>query len=396
MKINGKKYELDSNYSICIISTMNQFLLLRNEWDKLLENRCADVPFLCFDWFKIWLDHFLMDGKLFVLSLYKQGQLIAIAPLIIRNERYKGLIKVNKICTIGNVHSPVQNFLYSHLSYFEKKEASSQFIYFLKNYFKLWDIIELEAIPEKNNDYMAIYEALSRYKFHHRKFFCFADWYMDNINFSGNDYIQKLSKKVRHELIRRKKRLCENGTIRIEIGTDKSNFERHMELYYHVRKKSWKRSEMDWRFHYETRKMAMEKGWLRCGFLFIDDNPIAAQIRIVCNNTVYFREALHDLKYNKYGPGNILRCEMIKHFLDIDEVKEIDQGRGDDPYKKKWTPKRREKKGITIFNNNLKGYVFAFLINCLLPLKEKYKILSNIQLYLTNRITSKTAIKKHI
>ena len=125
-------------------------------------------------------------------------------------------------------------------------------------------------------------------------------------------------------------------------------------------------------FHYETRRMAAEKGRLRYGFLFLDNSLIAAQNGLVSNRIVYFMEALHDSDYDKFGPGAILRLELIKYFIDVDHVTEIDQVRGDESYKKYWTTNERERKGITIFNHNLKGQFLGFLMTTVLPFIEKH------------------------
>jgi hypothetical protein len=180
--------------------------------------------------------------------------------------------------------------------------------------------------------------------------------------------------------------LAEIGTIKVQIGTDEASFDQYMNLYYKVRESSWKSPENDKHFHYDIRRMAAKKGWLRCGFLFLNDKPIAAQIRLVANRIVYFMETLHDSRFNKFGPGHILRLELIKYFLDTDRVIEIDQVRGAESYKKYWTPsgRTRNRKNIQIFNNNSKGNLLAFLMTTVFPVFEKHPFLSTTKQALSN------------
>jgi hypothetical protein len=90
-------------------------------------------------------------------------------------------------------------------------------------------------------------------------------------------------------------------------------------------------------------------------------------------------EALHDSSYNKFGPGHILRSEMIKHFIDFDEITQIDQVRGGETYKRYWLPngKERHRRGVSIFNHNFRGLILSFLMTRILPRLQKYPTLLN-------------------
>ena len=70
---------------------------------------------------------------------------------------------------------------------------------------------------------------------------------------------------------------------------------------------------------------------------------------------------------------NILKSEFIKHLIDLAHITAIYQGRGEEPYKKYWTPngELRKRKGLTVFNTNLKGMFLAFLMSRVLPIIEK-------------------------
>jgi CelD/BcsL family acetyltransferase involved in cellulose biosynthesis len=365
-------YRIDNGYSIKAITDMDHFNTLRPVWNGLLESHTSHVPFLCFDWFRLWLKHFLKDNGLLILLLCKGDSTVAIAPFIIRRENFKGIMRARKVCLIGNVHSPIRNFIFGDLSNEARQKFSSQILLFFRKQFRQWDVMELDSIPEEDSGFDILKVAVAKTGLKSRQYSSFADWYLDVINSSGAEYIKRLPKKIRGELRRREKRLAELGNVRVEIGTNELTFDRHMDLYYKVRQKSWKSPENDRTFHCDIRKMAAKNGWLRCGFLLLDGTPIAAQIRIVSNRIVYFMEALHEAKYNKFGPGNILRSELIKYFIDIDHVTEIDQVRGGESYKKDWTSNERGRKGITMFNHNLKGQFLGFIMTTILPLFEKH------------------------
>jgi len=367
--------EINPKYQIRVVQDITEFNTLEAEWNMLTRSYKYHVPFLCFDWFKIWLKHFLNVNKLFILLVYKEDHLSAIAPFIIKNEKFRGIIKAKKIELIGNVHSPVRNFIFLDSNNGTRKANLIDIFDYLKTQFKDWDIIELEPIPEEDSTFTVVDLVLSEAGLKKRQYSCFGDWYLDEINYSGDEYINGRPKNTRLELKRRKKRLEEVGQLEFQIGRDKDKVDYYINLYHEVRGKSWKQPEMDILFQRDFRRLAAEKGWLRFGFLFVNGSPIAAQLRIVFNGVAYFMDTVHDPNYNQFAPGSILRAEFTKYLIDVDKISEIDNIRGDEAYKKEWTPKRRERKGITIFNNTLKGQVLAFLMTRVLPSIEKYPIL---------------------
>jgi CelD/BcsL family acetyltransferase involved in cellulose biosynthesis len=150
-------------------------------------------------------------------------------------------------------------------------------------------------------------------------------------------------------------------------------------LYSELRKKSWKAEEKDSSFLREVTKMTAEKGWLRLAFLFFNGVPIACDKWIVWNKIGYAWDGLYDLDFSKYSPGKVLESEIIEYMIDQEKVFEIDFGEGDEAYKKRWTPRRRERKGITVFNNNIKGQILAFLITKILPLFKKQSHLISLK-----------------
>ncbi len=363
------------------LTSMDELKDMRPEWDALAESQKSFFPFFCFDWFRVWLEHFQDRKELLVLMFYRNDRLVAIAPFLCGTERFRGVSRTRKVSLIGNVHSPVRNFIVRDGSAEIQRRAIRQALAFLDQRWKAWDVLELEHLPEEAGILPVLEEAVGDLGYRSRTYTCYADWYADGIDCSGEEYLARLPKKIRYELQRRKRRLAEKGEMRFEIGTDLSAFDRHMDLYHRVRARSWKSPEADRAFLVEARRMAAGKGWLRCGFLFLDDEPIAAQIRIVAKGIVYCMEALHDKAFNKFGPGHILRSEMIRHFIDVEGVTEIDQGRGDDSYKRYWSPlgKVRERKGMTVFNRSWRGRMLGVLMTEMLPAMEKHPRLMSMK-----------------
>jgi CelD/BcsL family acetyltransferase involved in cellulose biosynthesis len=82
----------------------------------------------------------------------------------------------------------------------------------------------------------------------------------------------------------------------------------------------------------------------------MDDQPIASQVWIVNSGKASIYKLGQDQRFDEFSAGSILTAKLMEHVLEVDRVKEVDFGSGDDPYKKTWLPQRRERWGILAMN----------------------------------------------
>jgi CelD/BcsL family acetyltransferase involved in cellulose biosynthesis len=101
--------------------------------------------------------------------------------------------------------------------------------------------------------------------------------------------------------------------------------------------------------------MCAEKGWLRLGFAYIDEEPAAAQLWIVNNSIASIYKIAYDQKFKDLSVGSYLTMRMIERAIDIDRVDELDYLSGDDRYKSDWMSHRREQWGILAMNPRTLG-----------------------------------------
>jgi CelD/BcsL family acetyltransferase involved in cellulose biosynthesis len=161
-----------------------------------------------------------------------------------------------------------------------------------------------------------------------------------------------------------------------------------MKTYFHVYAKSWKKGErVGPNFYMDFTEQAAKKGWLRLGLVILDSIPIAAGFAIVCDGFAYFAKSGYDERYKNLGAGSIWLAEMIKYVIDVDKVSVIDLLRGEDEYKRRWVAKRRERKGLLLFNNNLKGNCLSLLIQYALPTFNRYKYISKIKALAASKVS---------
>lgn len=369
--MNEQNHLISNEYSIKIVTDLNEFEKLKTVWDNLAYKQGAFMPFLCFDWFKIWLDHFLKDDKLLILLLHKGPELASIAPFLIKEEKFKG-INVRKIELAGNVYSPIRYFLFKEMGNGERESTLSYIFEFFSKFHRQWDIIDLSPIPEENGNFIALKNAVLKSSFKNAEIFCFGNWYLDGISYQSDKYFSNLSKKERKNIRQDRNRMEKAGKVVFKMIKNSHEVETYMKTYFEIYEKSWKKREMAGPgFYLDLTRCFGEKDWLRLGFVFLSDVPTAVGFAFVCGGLAYFEKVAYDEDYQNLGAGSVWFMEMIKYVIDVDKVRCIDFLRGDDPYKKSWTPQRRERKGILVFNKNFKGRFLSFLMTKMLPIVEK-------------------------
>ena len=377
--MNRQVDEFSKDFKIKVVRDIKEFKKLKEVWDEIAQKTGSFVPWLCWDWFNLFLKYFGKNKTLFVLLVYNSEEIIAIAPFMVINKKYKGLLNARIIQFMSNMHSPVCNFIFGESSNSSQRVIVERIIGFLFDEYKKWDIIELEMIPEENGYFEVFLNAILASHFKNKSYSCKGDWYLDEITYSFSDYFKNIPRRRRKDVGRCQRHLQDIGELRFHLINDTENLDQYLDLYSGVRKKSWKGQEKDNDFLRDFAKSAAEKGWLRLPFLFLNDVPIACEKWMVWNKTGYAWAGVYDVEFGKYSPGNVITSEITKHMIDKENVCEIDLGEGDEDYKKAWTPKRRERKGITIFNNNMKGQILAFLIIKILPLFQKQSHLISLK-----------------
>lgn len=179
-------------------------------------------------------------------------------------------------------------------------------------------------------------------------YFCFGNWFQ-TITIGGEAFVDQLSTSLRGTVRRmRKKLLQEQG--RLEVICDPADLERGLEAFASVYARSWKKPEPYPDFIPNLMRKCAQRGWLRLGLAWHGDTPIAAQLWLSSHGRADIYKVAYDEEYKRFAPGSVLTAEVMKHVIDIDQVKEVDYLIGDDPYKKRWLSQRRERWGWVAYN----------------------------------------------
>ncbi len=91
-------------------------------------------------------------------------------------------------------------------------------------------------------------------------------------------------------------------------------------------------------------------GRLRMGIARIDGIPVAAQYWTVEDGTAFIHKLAHVEDSLKASPGTLLSAALFRHVIEVDGVKRVDFGTGDDGYKRDWINRHDPLWRIEAFN----------------------------------------------
>ena len=92
------------------------------------------------------------------------------------------------------------------------------------------------------------------------------------------------------------------------------------------------------------------RGHLRMGIARIDGIPVAAQFWTVEDGTAFIHKLAHVEDSLKASPGTLLSAALFRHVIEIDRVKRVDFGTGNDAYKRDWMNRHDPLWRIEAFN----------------------------------------------
>jgi hypothetical protein len=209
--------------------------------------------------------------------------------------------------------------------------------------------ITFAALDPASDAYAALVEGFRLSGWSVKRFFDCGVWYEDTTGLGFSDYISSRPSILRNTFRRKEKAAAAAGTV-ISYLDDTSDLERMIEDYETIYQSSWKPQESFTDFIPNLIRLAFALGALRMCVAYIDGQPVASQFWLIWRGRAVIYKLAHSSRFDHLSLGTILTMRMMERVLDRDQPAEINFGRGDDPYKKIWLSRRRERWGLYAAN----------------------------------------------
>jgi CelD/BcsL family acetyltransferase involved in cellulose biosynthesis len=357
-----------------IIEKLDEFSKLRQPWDELVAQTDCDLVFMRHLWFEEMARAYSLDGFLAVVTLWRDGQLAAVAPVYRNRQPFKG-IRTKAISFIAGEPTPRCNFIAADVDLIEPLVGKMMNL-------SDWDILYLENMEEdaaSTKRYLELLET-DRYGSGFQSSEGLQSPFM-TIRGSWDDYWNSLSKKRRKHLnkmcFRRLDKAASYRFKRIESGDEFEEFASNM---IGISGKSWKSERgthiqaesSEGRFYAGFTPKAMEQGLVAIYTIELNGRLAGFEylLKSGCNYSATRCDFDQEFKY--YSPGSNLKIAIIKHLSEMDGPCKYDLTGAAYQYKLEWCSEIRSHLTITVGNRNLKGRFVIMAKNSILPFVRRF------------------------
>lgn len=309
------------------IQDYKRFQEIPEIWNKVLHSSDQDCPFLTHEWISSWWECFSGDSSLKVL-LFKEEEEnpLGFAPLMIQDNIlcFIASEEVSDYCDFVFMKGYKEEFYERLFCYFETMPSNIE-------------KIELMNVPSSSSALEYLPRLASTYGFSCSKEEIEVAPVLE-LPSSYEDYLENLSKKKRHELRRKLRRMESLDGIRVEKITDSQELRSYLDEFIALHKqrsphkaKFWEKAKMTAFFHEMAYRFSIQE-WIELNVLFYEDRVLAALFNFSYSDRIYFYNVAFDRDFAWYSPGIFLFDHCIQEAISTGQ-KSADFLRGREEYK---------------------------------------------------------------
>jgi len=353
------------------LTSYDQFLALRADWDSLVESSVATI-FLTHNWLDRWWQFYGRGFDLWILVVRDGESLIGLMPLVLVREA----MGIRRLTFMGGGEVTP-----NHLNIIACPERFSEALGLICTYLLTcsseWDFLDIDKLPAQHIAVDLFRNAfMSRGLTLWRKVTARCPYAVLPESFGL--YLQSLGYSTRAGY-RRVKRYLERdfpGTrfdqVRSEEELDEV-FER-LVILHQVRwtKKGYPGAfarDRAVEFHRANAHDALKSGLLRMYYLKVSGTIAAVYYCFRMANSVQYYIGGFDDRFAKYSPGMLITGYSIEQSI-AEKASLFDFLEGDEGYKSHWASGVRENVRLAVFSSNLRGRLAHLYIRIAETAKE--------------------------
>tara|TARA_A100001011_G_scaffold16199_1_gene16782 strand:- start:8921 stop:10042 length:1122 start_codon:yes stop_codon:yes gene_type:complete len=363
-----------------LMITIKDFEMLDSELESIwidMENKNSLSVFQSYSWNKYWYKKIaITDNTLipFVKVAYLKNKPKAIFPFVLKKYLFFRIIEL-----FGGDQSDYKSPIFEDL--YQIEEIWNE----VKKSLPKHDLKILDRIPDfpENN----FYETLaSKRKFFEESYQVLLPSREDEIEFS--------SKRLKKEILRKKRKLSEQGELIISEANNEEEFTRVINETIEQKEKRY--TETGARnilskkhiknFYEDFSKANLGNVRIHLSYLSLNNEILSSNLGFIYKDTFYWIFPSHKKsQFDKFSPGQILLFELINLSIKKGLLK-FDLTVGSDIFKNRWSNSCMHLNSFIEYKN-FQGMIYAFVTKLIFFLKRNKKI-KLFLMKLNNKINS--------
>lgn len=299
------------------------------EWRELLERDPDRHIFATPEWHRAWWDEFKGDKDLFLLTMRRSGEVMAIVPLYRKLEDDKKVLRF-----VGGID--LTDYLGPICSLEDREDVAETIVRWLIDTDVEWDLFDAHNMPVPFGFAEFLVDRADRHG---------LDFKLDQEETAAmlplpsdwDEYLSSLDSKERHELKRKRKRLARDfPDARVRTATE-DTLELDLKTFIEMHrgadgmKGHFMRPEVA-TFFERIAASFMPLGWLRLDLFEIGERALASTFSFSFNDNLYLYNSAYEPDLARLSPGYVHVSELVRSSISSG-VRIFDFMRGPERYK---------------------------------------------------------------
>lgn len=320
----------------------------KERWEGLAQ-RCGNtVPYLTYEWYHTALETVDRDKDPLLIFIRQNGEDVGLAPFV--HSRPQGPFHfLHKVGFIDNPFSPYQGILHT----IDYKTTITSLMQFMRKEFGhrfFADLDEMRLAPHEMEvlDILSFQDGLFLYRKEEKpgsRYLILRESFEENF--------KSLSKHTQKEFKRKINRISRIGKVGLRKVAGREQIDRHLENFFAMYARTWKGAEPHPEFYYRMCHEFEKKGQLYFHALTLNEKPVAYLISVVSGDTFYGIKTTYNPSFYAYSPGVLLFYKVIEDMFNTKGIREFDIGRGDEQFKREWTPLAHKQMRLFLYPSSL-------------------------------------------
>ena len=335
-----------------IYHLLDDFQHLQHPWQALLKNCPESRIFQTWAWHNCWLSTFKSDVKLWVVTLWQQQQLIAIAPLYLDNKKvlhFIGTSNQNQQAT------DYANFI-CHPDY---PQALPQLLDVLLQNKSAWHELRLHNFYQNSPEYQKTLPYLDS-----KQPYYLTEFLYDSPSRILGDADSDNKLLNYHRFRRLNNWFNRQGKLTYHHLTDKTELLAQLPHFFKQHQQRWNPTSTPSKFNQMTfvdffQKLVTTfsdiKG-LRLSYLTLDGEPIAYDCSLFYENYYIYYTPCYNLQYAKRSAGFLLHQYLLRYLID-NKIKACDYSIGSESYKYRLSNEIHKVYQVRVFSKKYHYYL---------------------------------------